>query len=202
MHDFVPAFTNSAACERNKDPILAVLREVFAGCKRVIEIGSGTGQHAVYFSLQWPELVWQPTELPAEMPWLRKRVLYEGPVNLRAPLELDVTGDDWPDTRYDGLFTANTLHIMAWPMIEALFARLPQVLRPPSILAIYGPVRFGGHYTSASNAEFDGMLRGRDPASGIRDFEAVDELARAAGLGFVANHAMPANNHILVWKGL
>jgi len=196
----IAPLAHADACERNKEPILAVLREVFAGCRRVLEIGSGTGQHAVHFTLQMPALVWQPTELPAAMPGLRRRVLYEGPVNLRAPHELDVTGEDWPEMRYDGLFSANTLHIMAWPAVVALFARLPQVLRPPGIVAIYGPFRFDGDYTSASNAAFDRMLHERDPASGLRDFEAVDALACAAGFTFAANHPMPANNHTLVWR--
>ena len=196
----IVAMPHSDACERNKDPILEVLRMVFADCTRVLEIGSGTGQHAVHFTLAMPGLVWQPTEMAESMPGLRKRVFNEGPRNLRAPLTLDVTQQPWDLRRVDGVFTANTLHIMHWPQVQALFAGLPAVVKPGAVLAIYGPFRFRGAHTSPSNASFDEMLRARDPGSGIRDFEAVDELARGAGFAFVADHPMPANNRTLVWR--
>ena len=189
----------SEACERNKEPILAVLREAFAGCTHVLEIGSGTGQHAVHFALAMKWLVWQPTETAEAMPGLRKRVFNEGPSNLRAPVQLDVSETPWDVRRVDGVFTANTLHIMHWPQVAALFAGLRDVMKPETVLAIYGPFRYGGEYTSDSNAEFDAFLRVRDPGSGIRDFEAVDALARAAGFRLVADHRMPANNQTLVW---
>ncbi|MDP9199606.1 MAG: class I SAM-dependent methyltransferase [Pseudomonadota bacterium] len=189
----------SEACERNKEPILAVLREAFAGCTHVLEIGSGTGQHAVHFALAMQWLIWQPTETAEAMPGLRKRIFNEGPSNLRAPVQLDVNETPWDVRRVDGLFTANTLHIMHWFQVEALFAGLQAVMKPETVLAIYGPFRYGGEYTSESNAEFDAFLRARDPGSGIRDFEAVDALARAAGFRLVADHHMPANNQTLVW---
>lgn len=190
----------SDACERNKDPILAVLRQEFARCTHVLEVGSGTGQHAVHFALAMPHLVWQPSELPDAMPALRKRIFNEGPSNLRAPVPIDVTARPWDVRRVDGVFTANTLHIMGWPQVEAFFAGLPDVAKPGAVLAIYGPFRHDGEYTSPSNESFDAMLRARDPASGIRDFEAVDGLARASGFTFVAKHAMPANNETLIWN--
>ena len=191
---------HSDACERNKGPILEVLRDAFAGCKNVLEIGSGTGQHAVHFAIEMPWLVWQPSECAAEMPGLRKRIVYEGPKNLRAPVELDVTQLPWDVRRMDALFSANTLHIMGWPQVEALFDNLPAILKPGAVLAIYGPFRYAGQYTSESNASFDEMLRTRDPKSGIRDFEAVDALARGIGFALQADHRMPANNQTLVWK--
>jgi len=191
---------HSAACERNKGPILEVLRTAFADCKHVLEIGSGTGQHAVHFATGMPWLAWQPSEMAEEMPGLRKRIFNEGPSNLRAPVELDVTRPPWDVRRVDGVFTANTLHIMHWPQVQALFAGLPAVIKPATVLAIYGPFRYGGQYTSESNESFDSFLRARDPESGIRDFEAVDELARAAGFEFVADHRMPVNNQTLVWR--
>ena len=191
---------HSDASERNKGPILEVLREAFAGCKHVLEIGSGTGQHAVHFALAMPWLVWQPSELPESMPGLRKRIFNEGPSNLRAPVLLDVTQPPWDVRRVDGVFTANTLHIMHWPQVEAFFAGLPAVAKPGTVLAIYGPFRYGGEYTSASNESFDTMLHARDPESGIRDFEKVDALARAAGFSVVADHPMPANNQTIVWQ--
>ena len=191
---------HSDACERNKEPILEVLKEAFAACTHVLEIGSGTGQHAVHFALAMPGLVWQPSELPDGMPALRKRIFNEGPSNLRAPVAIDVTATPWDVRAVDGIFTANTLHIMHWPQVEALFAGLPAVAKPGAVLAIYGPFRYGGRHTSVSNESFDELLRARDPGSGIRDFEAVDALARGAGFALARDYPMPANNRTLVWK--
>jgi hypothetical protein len=190
----------SDACERNKGPILEVLKKEFAGCTHVLEIGSGTGQHAVHFALAMPEIVWQPSELPEAMPALRKRIFNEGPTNLRAPVMIDVTETPWDVRKVDGIFTANTLHIMHWPQVEALFAGLPAVAKLGAVLAVYGPFRYDGRHTSGSNESFDAMLRARDPQSGIRDFEEVDALARRAGLEFKADYAMPANNRTIVWR--
>lgn len=192
--------SHSDASERNKEPILAALKQAFAGCTHVLEIGSGTGQHAVHFALAMPGLVWQPSELPDAMPALRKRIFNEGPSNLRAPVVIDVIAPPWDVRKVDGIFTANTLHIMHWPQVEAFFAGLPAVAKPGAVLAVYGPFRYGGKYTSGSNESFDAMLHARDPESGIRDFEAVDELARAAGFSPVADHPMPANNRLVVWR--
>lgn len=195
----MPAKPYSPSCDRNRDPILAVLDDYFAETRSVLEIGSGTGQHAVHFALAMPSLIWQPSELADAMPGLRKRIFNEGPSNLRAPVLLDVTRLPWDVRKVDAVFTANTLHIMHWPQVEALFAGLPAVTKPGTVLAIYGPFRYGGRYTSPSNESFDRLLHTRDPGSGIRDFEAVDALARAAGFSFKADHAMPANNQTLVW---
>jgi SAM-dependent methyltransferase len=177
-----------------------VLRPAFSACKHVLEIGSGTGQHAVHFATEMPGIVWQPSEQAESMPALRKRIFNEGPSNLRAPVELDVTQLPWDVRRVDGVFTANTLHIMHWPQVEALFAGLPAVVKPEAVLAIYGPFRYGGDYTSESNESFDTLLHARDPQSGIRDFEAVDALARGAGFALVTDHPMPANNQALIWQ--
>ena len=190
---------HSDACDRNKGPILSVLREAFANCKHVLEIGSGTGQHAVHFAVEMPWLVWQPSEVADAMPALRKRIFNEGPSNLRAPVVIDVTQSPWDVRKVDGVFSANTMHIMHWPQVEAFFAGLPAVTKPAAVLAIYGPFRYGDQYTSGSNESFDAMLHARDPGSGIRDFEAVDALARAAGFAFKEDHPMPANNQTLVW---
>ncbi|HEU4517283.1 MAG TPA: DUF938 domain-containing protein [Steroidobacteraceae bacterium] len=190
----------SEASERNKDPILEVLREEFAGCTHVLEIGSGTGQHAVHFALAMPHLVWQPSELPDGMPALRRRIFNEGPSNLRAPVTIDVTARPWDVRKVDGIFTANTLHIMGWLQVEAFFAGLPDVAKPGAVLAIYGPFSYAGAHTSPSNESFDRMLRARDRNSGVRDFEAVDDLARRSGFTLGADHAMPANNRTLVWR--
>lgn len=190
----------SEACERNRGPILEVLRGAFAGVTQVLEIGSGTGQHAVFFAAALPHLVWQPSDVAANLPGIAAWRDQSGLSNLRAPLELDVDAADWPVTAGDGLFSANTLHIMSWASVRNFFAGAGRLLEPGGVLAVYGPFSDDGRHTAASNARFDAFLRARDPSSGIRDFAAVCELAHAQGLCFVADHALPANNRTLVWR--
>ena len=189
----------SDACERNKEPILSVLRACFADRTLVLEIGSGTGQHAVYFARHLPHLAWQPTEQLNYLPDLAARVRLEGGSNLRAPTVLDVRQAIWPTRSVDAVFTANTLHIMSWPAVVALYRGVAEVLAPGGVLCVYGPFRYGGEYTSESNGEFDRMLKERDPSSGIRDIEALCELAGPYGLSLVADHDLPANNRLLVF---
>jgi ubiquinone/menaquinone biosynthesis C-methylase UbiE len=190
----------SDACERNKAPILAILKNLLAAPGLVFEIGAGTGQHAVHFARHLPHLEWLPTDRGEWLDTLRERVRREGPSNLRAPIELDVKSNGWPIESADTIYSANTLHIMAWPEVEAFFRGVGRTLAPRGRLAVYGPFRFEGNYTSASNAEFDAYLRRHDAASGIRDLEAVDALAAAVGLQLAANYAMPANNQLVVWR--
>jgi len=190
----------SDACERNKHPILEVLREAFSQAGDVLEIGSGTGQHAVHFARHLPHLAWQPTDRAEHLPGLAHRVALEGGENLRSPVELDVTHAPWRFDTTDAVFSANTLHIMSWPEVERFFAGVGRLLAAGGTLAVYGPFRYGGRYTSTSNEQFDLGLRSRDPASGIRDFEAIDALARAEGLMPLADHPMPANNQLLTWR--
>jgi SAM-dependent methyltransferase len=189
----------SAACERNKDPILEVLRLRFADRTQVLEIGSGTGQHAVYFAQALGHLTWHPTEQLAYLADLTERVKLEGPGNLRAPTLLDVRQAVWPVRGVDAMFTANTLHIMSWPEVMALFNGIGTVLVPGGVLCIYGPFRYAGKYTSDSNQEFDRMLQERDPQSGLRDIEAVSLLADQYGLRLDADFDLPANNRLLVF---
>jgi SAM-dependent methyltransferase len=189
----------SDACERNKEPILSVLRACFADRALVLEIGSGTGQHAVYFARHLPHLAWQPTEQLNYLPDLAARVRLEGGANLRPPTVLDVRQAVWPARSVDAVFTANTLHIMSWPVVVALYRGVAEVLAPGGVLCVYGPFRYGGEYTSQSNREFDRMLKERDPLSGIRDIEAVRELAGPYGLSLIADHDLPANNRLLVF---
>jgi SAM-dependent methyltransferase len=189
----------SAACERNKDPILEVLRWRFAGRTQVLEIGSGTGQHAVYFARELGHLTWHPTEQLAYLADLTERVKLEGPRNLRPPMLLDVRQAVWPVRGVDALFTANTLHIMSWTEVMALFNGIGTVLAPAGVLCIYGPFRYSGRYTSDSNREFDQMLQERDPQSGLRDIEAVRPLAHQYGLHLDADLDLPANNRLLVF---
>jgi cyclopropane fatty-acyl-phospholipid synthase-like methyltransferase len=188
----------SPASERNQAPILEVLRPHFVSCRRVLEIGSGTGQHAVYLARALPSTIWQTSDVQAALPGLRMWLDEAALPNLPPPLELDVNGD-WPQARFDAVFTANTLHIMGWPEVERLFASLDRVLEPTAMLAAYGPFNYGGQFTSPSNAAFDEWLKRQSALSGVRDFEAVDALARAVRFELVDDHAMPANNRLLIW---
>jgi SAM-dependent methyltransferase len=190
----------SEACERNKGPILRILAEALAQSSAVLEIGSGTGQHAVHFATHLPHLSWQPSDTGDYLPGLRERIAREGPANLRAPIELDVRELPWPLDAVDVLFTANTLHIMGWTAVRDLFRGAGTVLTAAGTVCIYGPFRYGGRYTSTSNAEFDRYLKARDPESGIRDFESINALANEQGLELAADHVMPANNQLLVWR--
>lgn len=187
------------SCERNREVILAVLAERFADCRRVLEIGSGTGQHAIHFASALPQLHWQCSDraenLPGIQAWLDEAALSNTP----PPLALDVAGP-WPDATYDGVFSANTLHIMSWAEVEAFFATLPVVLDEAARVVIYGPFNYAGRFTSESNADFDQWLKARGAHQGIRDFEAVDALAAKAGLHLLEDREMPANNRCLVWS--
>ena len=189
----------SATCERNKDPILEILRIRFADRTQVLEIGSGTGQHAVHFARALAHLSWHPTEQLAYLPDLAERVKLEGPENLRVPTLLEVRQAVWPLRSVDAVFTANTLHIMSWPEVLALFHGIGGVLSPGGVLCIYGPFRYEGRYTSDSNREFDLMLKERDPKSGLRDMQDVTALAQQYGLRLDADHDLPANNRLAVF---
>lgn len=190
----------SAACERNRDPILGVLKRAFARCASVLEIGSGTGQHAVCFAAALPHLTWQTSDLPECHEGILSWIASEGPSNVRPPLALDVRAARWPVASIDAVFSANTLHIMSWQSVESMFAGIGRILNPGGVVVIYGPFRYGGSHTAESNARFDAALRARDPASGVRACEAVNELACAHGLHLVADIAMPADNRCLLWE--
>ncbi len=190
---------DAPACARNRDPILAVLREHFADRRRVLEIGSGTGQHAVYFAAALRHLNWQTSEKAQNLPGIRAWLDEAALPNTPAPLQLDVIGA-WPTKDFDAVFTANTLHIMSWPEVERLFACLPAVTTAGARLAVYGPFNYGGRFTSESNAAFDAWLKQGFAHQGIRDFEAVDALARQVGLKLLEDCAMPSNNRCLIWS--
>jgi len=190
----------SQACENNKEPLLAILRETLRGARRVLEIGSGTGQHAVYFAAHLPHLVWHTSDLPPMHTGIRAWLEASELENVRAPLALDVDAAEWPVGEVDAVFSANTLHILPWRSVEHLFQGVGRVLGPRGVLAVYGPFKFEGRYTSASNESFDRFLRARDPQSGVRDFEALDALAAGQGLAFAERHVMPAHNETLIWR--
>lgn len=189
------------ACERNRDPILAVLRPLLTGCRTVLEIGSGTGQHAVYFAAHLPHLRWQCSDrvehLSGIQAWLDEAALPNTP----APLALDVDHDKgWPVAAADAVFTANTLHYMPAASSQRLLARAARALAPGGLLVAYGPFNVEGRYTSESNAAFDTWLRALDPRFGIRDMGALDATAAPLGLARVGQHTMPAHNFCLVWQ--
>lgn len=190
---------HAPACERNREPILAVLRKHFPDRRDVLEIGSGTGQHAVHFAAAMPWLRWQCSDRAEHLPGIRLWLDEAGLANTPAPIELDVAGE-WPRRRFDAVFSANTLHIMGWADVQRFFNGIAAVLEAGGVLAVYGPFNYGGDYTSDSNREFDAWLQARDPRSGIRDFEAVDALARGIGLMRIDDVAMPANNRLLLWR--
>lgn len=196
---------DAPSTERNREPILAQLQRLLRNSRRVLEIGSGTGQHAVYFAPRLSHLQWQTSERREQLhevqAWLQQRPAD----NLLLPLELDVTGS-WPTISADTVFTANTLHIMPAEVVETLFQRLPQVLTEGGQFIAYGPVKIGGDYvvgpgdSGPGNAGFDDWLKEQDPQRGIRDLEWLDQLAEAQGLRRIENNFLPANNQLLVWQ--
>ena len=194
----------SEACEQNKKPIIDILREAFSDARHVLEIGSGTGQHAVYFSEQLPHLHWQTSDLPENHPssnaWLREA----GLENTLAPVTVDTRNTSWPqqtpEKSYDGLFSANTTHIMDWPAVQGLFAGAGELLESNARFCLYGPFNYHGTYSSDSNRHFDDWLKARDPASGIRHFEELDLLASGNSMELETDYEMPVNNRLLIWK--
>ncbi len=194
----------SPSCERNRAPILDVLRTAFADRRRVLEIGSGTGQHAVHFAAAMPWLEWQCSDAEANLPgigqWLAEAWLPNTPPPVVLQAVADPPGLPPPPGSFDAVFSANTLHIMGWPEVQGFFAGLPGLLAADAVVAVYGPFNIGGAFTSDSNRDFDGWLKARDPHSGLRDLEAVDALARAVGFRAAEVVAMPANNQMLLWR--
>ncbi len=180
----------SEASERNRDPILAVLKRVLAKSSKVLEIGSGTGQHAAYFSAALSDLTWQASDVPEHLAGIRMWGV--------EPIELDVD-KQWPALDADAVFSANTAHIMSWTQVERMFAGIAGM---PSVrvFCLYGPFSYGGKHTAESNARFDAMLRARDPASGVRDLDDIMALARDCGMALAEDNAMPANNRLLVFR--
>jgi cyclopropane fatty-acyl-phospholipid synthase-like methyltransferase len=190
----------SEAAERNKQPILNILRPLLANRTAVLEIGSGTGQHAVFFASAMPHLVWHPTELPDKLAMLTRMCRNHPSENLAAPLPFDIDDDHWPTIQADAVFTANTLHIIHWPQVCRLFSRAGALLPQQGIFCTYGPYNRDGRYTSVSNAQFDEWLKNRDPGSSIRDIADLQQLAEKCGMPLQHDFAMPANNRLLVWR--
>jgi len=188
------------SCEQNKQVILDVLRKEFADVSDVLEIGSGTGQHAVHFARYLPHLNWQCSDRAENIPGINAWLGEAGLTNTPTPLTLDVLHDTWPSYPYPALFSANAVHIMPWQAVEAMFAGMQACLAETAVVCLYGPFNYNGSYTSDSNARFDQWLKQRNLQSGIRDFEKLDALARLAGLSLQHDYEMPANNRILAWR--
>lgn len=189
------------SCDQNRAPILNVLKQELTGRRRLLEIGSGTGQHAVYLAGEFPDLIWQTSEVSIMHEGIHAWLAEDSaPPNALPPLCLDVCNDPWPDTSYDAAFSANTAHIVSWPQVQCLFSGVGEILEPGGIFCLYGPFNYNERYTSESNERFDGWLKQRDPLSGIRDFEALNDLAAGAGLELKKDYEMPANNRIITWQ--
>lgn len=190
----------SQACENNKVPILEILGPRLSEPGLVLEIGTGTGQHAVHFASALPHLEWQPSDHPDAMATSAQRLRSADLANIRPALALDVAVTPWPIDRAEAVFSANTAHIMSWPEVCDLFAGVAGLLGPRQPFLLYGPFHENGQATSASNAAFDQQLRARNPAMGIRDQAELVALGHRHGLALVETLAMPANNRLLVWR--
>lgn len=189
----------SESCVQNCEPILSVIKPILLQQKHLLEISSGTGQHAVYFAPELPELIWQPSDVKENLSGIQMWLDEASAKNILSPIELNVSQQQWPEASYDAIFSANSLHIMGWSEVEAFFEGIGQVLQSGGSLLVYGPFNYGGKFTSESNASFDVWLKQRDAKSGVRDFEKVDRLANEVGLELETDYAMPANNRILHW---
>lgn len=191
---------SAPAAERNRDPILEVLREVLADRRRVLEIGSGTGEHAAWFAPRLPHLAWQPSDMPGRLDSIEAWRAQAQAENLAAPLELDLLGERPPGLEADAVVCINTVHIVSWRGVEALARLAGELLPRGGVLYLYGPFRYTARALEPSNQQFDRWLRSRDPDSGIRLFEDLDALARDNGLVHEGDRPMPANNRSLWWR--
>ena len=190
----------SAAAERNTAPILSVLNHTFADCRHILEIGSGTGQHAIAFAAALPHLIWQCSDRDEYLAGLQAQIERYAGTNVLAPLEFDVLAVPDLPRRYDGVYSANTAHIMSGTAVIAMFSIVGKVLEDGGAFCLYGPFRQNGRFNAESNAAFDASLRRRDAAMGIRDLEDLDQLAIENGLRRRHLFAMPANNHVVIWE--
>jgi hypothetical protein len=192
----------SEACERNKDVILDTINPILNQLESVLEVGSGTAQHALHFARENPNLGWQTSDQIDYIDGIEAQLSVAQLSNVYKPFVLDVNQKTWIESeqKYDGIYTANTLHIMTSDDVVAFFDGLPQVLKPQAYVMIYGPFKYSGEFTSESNARFDESLRSRECGSAIRDFESVNKLAENIGLRLVKDHKMPANNQLLIWQ--
>ena len=196
----------SAACERNQEPILNVLCTAFADAQTVLEIGSGSGQHAVYFGHHLPHVAWYTSDIAVNHTSIRAWLDEAQLDNVRPPVTLNMDDAPWSlreagldVDRVDAVFSSNTLHIVSWPQVVKFFGGVGALLNDGGTLCVYGPFKYDGQFTSAGDARFDALLRRQNAGSGLRDIAAVDELAQQAALSLIDDVLLPANNHLLVW---
>ena len=191
----------SQACLRNQQPIADVLESVLEPHSVVLEIGSGTGQHAEYVTARLPDVTWQPSELAERISVINARRLRSGRNNFLPPLVLDVAQDLWPVKQVDAVFAANVAHFISWPKLRSMMAGVGRVLRQAGVAILYGPFNYDGAFTSDGNKALDEWVkRDIDPAAGIKDMEQVVLAARKEKLRLIKDIAMPANNRILILK--
>ncbi len=190
----------SESCDQNRDPIFHVIQPLLEKCSSLLEIGSGTGQHAVYFAEKMPHITWQTSDRSQYHTGIQQWLDDARLSNVKPPLALDVRKDQWTGESFDAVFTANSLHIMHKEDVQALFDNIASVMAPRGLFIVYGPFNYGGQYTSESNARFDIWLKNQDAKSCIKDFDWVNTLAKQAGLQLKQDVAMPANNRILCWQ--
>ena len=190
----------SQACENNKTPILSVLKTAFLDVNDVLEVGTGTGQHAVHFAKYLTHLNWQPSDVAQHLLAINLWRQEANLSNLKQPVVLNVMDDVWPVASVDAVFTSNTLHIMGKQEVIRFFEKLGDILISGGVLCCYGPFNYGGQFTSQSNARFNDWLAAQNLQSAIRDFEWIESLANGVGLQLIADHAMPANNRLLQWQ--
>ena len=189
----------SQACENNKGSIFNVLKTAFADVSDVLEVGTGTGQHAVYFAERLPHVSWQPSDVEEHLSGINLWIQDAQLANINTPIALNVLDETWSMSCTQAVFTSNTLHIMGKPEVQCFFEKLSEVLVPGGKFCCYGPFNYGGQFTSESNARFNDWLYMQNPKSAIRDFEWIELLANAAGLELIEDHEMPANNRLLEW---
>lgn len=188
------------ACERNQVFILEVLGRIFASPGNVLEVGSGTGQHAAYFAARLRHLQWRPTDLSPNLGSIEAWRREAGVPNLLEPRVLDLADTGAWRTQTDYVVCINTVHIVAWALVESLFQLAGRALAAGGILYCYGPFRYADRPLEPSNERFDRILRMQNPESGLRLFEDVDRLARDNGLRHRGDEGMPANNRSLWWQ--
>lgn len=189
----------SESCDQNKDPILSVIQPLLRNCTNVLEIGSGTGQHAIYFAENMPHVCWHPSDCAEYLPGITQWLDEAGLENSSSPIELDVSSSAWPSIDVDAIFTANSVHIMSWKNVQDLFHGVGQLLETNGQFIVYGPFNYDNQYSSESNARFDDWLRSRNTESSIKNFEDVCQLAEQNGMFLVNDYEMPVNNRILHW---
>ena len=190
----------SQACENNRGPISQVLERILVDCQSVFEIGSGTGQHAVWFSRAMPHLQWQTSDRKENHQGIKQWISDSSLENIHHPLELDVGAGPWPEGLFDAIFTANTAHIMALSEVELMFSGVSKLLISGGLFCLYGPMQYSGVIAAESNRAFDAKLRAVKSTQGIREFNDLNKLATAVGMELIEDNDLPANNQLIIWQ--